>query len=84
MLEETDEQKETRLKKRREASQWRTAEAKGKEKEYIRVYRQQKEAAENAEERATRLAKPRQVWGERSGETNGNTLASKEKTKTET
>jgi hypothetical protein len=43
----------------------KTAEAKGKQREYNRVYRQQKEAAESAEEREARLAKQREAWEKR-------------------
>jgi hypothetical protein len=50
----------------------KTAEAKGKQKEYKRVcYRQQKEARESAEERETRLAKRREMWQERTPEVKG-------------
>jgi hypothetical protein len=51
LLEETAEERETRLGKRREAWKQKTAEAKDKQREYNRVYRQQKEAAESAEEK---------------------------------
>jgi hypothetical protein len=43
----------------------KTAEAKGKQREYNRVYRQQKEAAESTEEREARLAKQRGAWEKR-------------------
>ena len=71
MLEETAEERETRLENRREAWKRRTAEAKGKQKEYNRMYRQQKEAEECAEERETRLAKRRETWQERTPEARG-------------
>ena len=45
-LEETVEERETRLAKHREAWRKKTAEAKGKQKEYQKVSRQQKKAAE--------------------------------------
>ena len=45
-LEETAEERENRLAKCREAWRKKTAEAKGKQKEYQRVDRQQKKAAE--------------------------------------
>ena len=60
MLEETVEEEESRLAKRRETWKEKTAEANGKQKEYQRVYGQQKIAAElesteeTAEERHTR------------------------------
>ena len=57
------------MQKRRKAWRERTAEAKGKQKEYQRVYRHQKEAAESAEERETRLTKRRESWKERAEET---------------
>ena len=48
--------------KQREAWGKKTAEAKGKQREYKRVcYRQQKQAGESAEERETRLAKLREM-----------------------
>ena len=71
LLEETAEERETRLGKRREAWKKKTAEAKGKQREYKRVYRQQKEAAESAEEREARLAKRREAWQERTTEAKG-------------
>ena len=63
MLEETVEERETRLAKRREEWKKKTAEVKGKQKEYQRVYRQQQKAAEpestmkTAKERDIDLAK---------------------------
>ena len=71
MLDETAEERETRLGKRREAWKKKTAEAKGKQREYKRVYRQQKEAAESAEEREARSAKRREAWQERTTEAKG-------------
>ena len=71
MLEETAEERETRLENRREPWKRRTAETKGKQKEYNRMYRQQKEAEECAEERETRLAKRRETWQERTPEARG-------------
>ena len=68
MLEETAEERENRLAKRREAWKKRTAEVKGKQKEFQRAYRQQKEAAESTEERESRLAKRREVLQERTTE----------------
>ena len=49
----------------------KTAEAKGKQNEYMIVYRQQKQAGESAEERETRLAKRREAWQERTLEVKG-------------
>jgi hypothetical protein len=49
----------------------KTAEAKGKQKEHERVYRQQKEAAESAKDRESRLAKRREAWQERTPEVKG-------------
>jgi hypothetical protein len=43
----------------------KTAGAKGKQREYNRVYRQQKEAPESAEEREARWAKQREAWGKK-------------------
>jgi ATPase subunit of ABC transporter with duplicated ATPase domains len=48
----------------------KTAEAQGKN-EYMRVYRQLKQAGESAEERETRLAKRREAWQERTSEVKG-------------
>jgi hypothetical protein len=50
----------------------KTAEAKGKYFEYNRVYWQQKQAGETAEETETRLAKRREAWKERIPEVKGN------------
>ncbi len=71
MLEETADERDSRLKKRREAWKKRTAEAKGKQNEFKKVYRQQKEASESVEEREVRLAKRRQAWQDRSVEAKG-------------
>jgi ATPase subunit of ABC transporter with duplicated ATPase domains len=49
----------------------KTAEAQGKKNEYMRVYRQQKQAGESAEERETCLAKRREAWQERTSEVKG-------------
>jgi hypothetical protein len=49
----------------------KTAEAKGKQREYNRVYRRQKEAAESHEEREARLAKQREASQERTLEVKG-------------
>jgi hypothetical protein len=65
LLEETAEERETRLGKCREAWKKKTAGAKGKQREYNRVYRQQQEAPESAEKREARLAKQREAWGKR-------------------
>ena len=51
MLRETAEEREDRLEKRRKAWKKRTVEAKGNQKEYNRLYRQQKETSQTAEER---------------------------------
>ena len=59
-LDETAAEREIRLAKRREAWKNKTAEAKGKEKEYQRVCRQQRKAAESSEENETRLEKRRE------------------------
>jgi hypothetical protein len=56
------------LAKQREAWGKKTAEAKGKQNEYMRVYRREKQAGENSEERETRLAKRREAWQERTPE----------------
>ena len=76
MLEETAEERENRLAKRTDAEKaeaWkkRTAEVKGKQKEFQRAYRQQKEAAESTEETESRLAKRREVLQERTTEAKG-------------
>ena len=71
LLEKTAEERENRLAKRREAWKKRTAEVKGKQKEFQRAYRQQKEAAESTEERESRLAKRREVLQERTTEAKG-------------
>ena len=71
LLEETAEERETRLGKRREAWKKKTAEAKCKQNEYMRVYRQQIQAGESAEERETRLTKRREPWQERTPEVKG-------------
>ena len=58
MLREAAEEREDRLEKGRKAWKKRTAEAKGKQKEYNRSYRQQKEASKTAKERvALRVAR---------------------------
>ena len=54
-LDETAAEREIRLAKRREAWKNKTAEAKGKQKEYQRVCRQQRKDAESSEEKETRL-----------------------------
>ena len=59
-LDETAAEREIRLAKRREAWKNKTAEAKGKQKEYQRVCRQQRKAAESSEEKETRLEKRRE------------------------
>jgi hypothetical protein len=59
------------LAKQREAWEKKTAEAKGKQNEYKRGYRQQEQAGESAEERETRLAKRREAWQERTAEAKG-------------
>ena len=71
MLKETAEERENRLGKCREAWKKKTAEAKGKQREYKRVYKQQKQAGESAEERETCLAKRSEVWQERTPELKG-------------
>ena len=48
-------------------------EAKGKQKEYNRVYRQNKRALETAKERENRLKKRLQAWLERTDEMTGKT-----------
>ena len=58
-LDETAAEGEIRLAKRREAWKNKTAEAKGKQREYQRVCRQQRKAAESSEEKETRLEKRR-------------------------
>ncbi len=71
MLEETAEERDSRLKKRRETWKKRTAEQKGKQKEYNRLYRQQKRASEPpeiVEKRETRLARRREAWQRRNAE----------------
>jgi hypothetical protein len=49
----------------------KTAEEKGKQKEYMRVYRQQKQAGESTEERETHLEKRGEAWQERTPEVKG-------------
>jgi hypothetical protein len=49
LLEETAEERETRLAKHREAWEKKTAEGKDKQNEYNRVYRQKKQAGESEE-----------------------------------
>ena len=49
----------------------KTAEAKGKQNEYKRVYKREKQAGETAEERETRLAKQREAWGKKTAEAKG-------------
>ena len=71
LAKETAEERETRLGKRREAWEKKTAEAKGKQRQNNRIYRQQKEAAESTEEREARLAKQREAWGKKTAEAKG-------------
>jgi hypothetical protein len=49
----------------------KTAEAKGKQREYKRVYKREKQAGETSEERETRLAKQREAWGKKTAEAKG-------------
>ena len=60
IVDETAAEREIRLAKRREAWKNKTAEAKGKQKEYQRVCRQQRKAAESSEKKETRLEKRRE------------------------
>ena len=70
-LDETAEEREINLAKRREAWKNKTAEVKGKQKEYQRVYRQQKKAAESSEEKESCLVKRRKAAKEKTAKIKG-------------
>ena len=70
-LDETAAEREICLAKPREAWKNKTAEAKGKQKEYQRVCRQQRKAAESSEEKETRLEKRRKAAKEKTAKTKG-------------